>query len=164
MGGHPSPPKEFEARAIHLPIGIAAIAKLSSYGSDAIDRQPGAGHPIQAGSVQTLRCGKNRKGMASAMPITAWPKKHTLLPQARVKAQPQRLNCFPSCNPSLSGTTEDISVDMPIRFTPINEGNFLVTPCPVPHSCAYVSGHALTGFACKGKTYNPPSWMPVSVV
>jgi hypothetical protein len=30
--------------------------------------------------------------MASAMPITAGPKPHTSLPQAGVKAEPQRLN------------------------------------------------------------------------
>jgi len=38
--------------------------------------------------MQTLSSGKDRKGMASAMPLTAGQKARTSLPQAGVKAQP----------------------------------------------------------------------------
>ena len=53
-------------------------------------------------------------------------KAHTSLPQAGVKAQPQRRNCLPSCGPGRMGTTPDKLVEVATSFAATQESNSVV--------------------------------------
>ena len=87
-------------------------------------------HQILVRRVQTLCCGKNRKGTVSTVPQNTGQKPPTTLPKAGVKAQPQRLNCLPSRGPGSAGITGDKLVDVAIRFAATKESNSVVAATP----------------------------------